>query len=333
MIWLAWRQHRVQFLVALLCFAAVAAVMVVTGLRMRHAFADAGLPSCLPKVTGAEIGVTAPPPGTQGDYTVANCVGLARQLSDRYETVTGVLAILFTMLPLFVGLFFGAPLVAREVEQGTHRLVWTQGITRRRWALVKFGLVGAVTLALAGAFAALSTWWIDPLARATGRGFNYLFFDQRGIVPAAYTLFAVALGTAAGALWRKGLPAMAATLVTFLVVRVGIAALARPRFLPARRITELITEPRELNRLHGDWIVSMGVHRADGTLLVGDGQVGCPPGEGRCLREFGAGAYNQWLVQPVGRFWTFQWIETGIYVALAALLLWYAVHRVRRRIS
>ena len=49
------------------------------------------------------------------------------------------LGILFLILPVLVGLFWGAPLVAREVEHGTHRLVWTQGVSRRRWALVKFG--------------------------------------------------------------------------------------------------------------------------------------------------------------------------------------------------
>src|SRR6185369_14593823 len=50
----------------------------------------------------------------------------------------------FAVRPVLVGVFFGAPLVAREVEQGTHRLVWTQGVTRLQWALAKFGLVGAM---------------------------------------------------------------------------------------------------------------------------------------------------------------------------------------------
>ena len=37
------------------------------------------------------------------------------------------------LLPLAVGVFWGAPLLAREVEQGTIRLVFTQSVSRRRW--------------------------------------------------------------------------------------------------------------------------------------------------------------------------------------------------------
>jgi len=40
-------------------------------------------------------------------------------------------------LPLFLGMFIGVPLVAGELEQGTHRLAWTQGITRERWIVSK----------------------------------------------------------------------------------------------------------------------------------------------------------------------------------------------------
>ncbi len=37
------------------------------------------------------------------------------------------------VVPLLLGLFWGAPLLAREFEDGTNGLAWTQGITRRRW--------------------------------------------------------------------------------------------------------------------------------------------------------------------------------------------------------
>jgi hypothetical protein len=33
-------------------------------------------------------------------------------------------------VPLLLGLFWGAPLLAKEFEDGTHSLAWTQGITR-----------------------------------------------------------------------------------------------------------------------------------------------------------------------------------------------------------
>ena len=45
--------------------------------------------------------------------------------------------------PALIGVFWGAPLVARELEAGTHRLVWTQSVTRTRWLATKLGLTAA----------------------------------------------------------------------------------------------------------------------------------------------------------------------------------------------
>src|SRR4029453_19616654 len=150
------------------------------------------------------------------------------------------------------------------VEQGTHRLVWTMGVTRLRWAAVKLGLVaGAVTL-VATAYALLVSWWGTPLDRASGYRFTWLFFDQQGLVPVAYTLFALALGVFAGALARKVLPAMAVTLGAFLAPRVAVALMLRPRFLPPlRRAYPVVgATPTASNPLIGDWVISRGVYSA-----------------------------------------------------------------------
>ena len=45
--------------------------------------------------------------------------------------------------PLVLGLFWGAPLIAREIETGTHTLVWTQGVSRRRWLAGKLSTAAA----------------------------------------------------------------------------------------------------------------------------------------------------------------------------------------------
>lgn len=47
MIWLTWRQHRKQLLFTVVALAVLAAVMIPTGLAMRHAFDSYGLPACL----------------------------------------------------------------------------------------------------------------------------------------------------------------------------------------------------------------------------------------------------------------------------------------------
>jgi len=133
MIWLVWRQHRQQALFALLGLAALAAFLVPTGIQMHDAFERAGLPGCLRAAASVEY-VQVVNGADQAPDPVSTCQDLAAQFAGRFGS-RGAIGILLWFLPLFVGLFWGAPLIARELEHGTHRLVWTQGVSRRRWAL------------------------------------------------------------------------------------------------------------------------------------------------------------------------------------------------------
>lgn len=141
MIWLTWRQYRVQTLVALAALAALAIFLVVTGLQMRDLY----------------------------DSTVAHCRGdceTARNaLVVEYQTLTYYVTSLLLAAPGITGVFWGAPLIARELETGTHRLVWNQSITRGRWILVKLGAVGLIAVAVTGVLSLLVTWWADPIDR------------------------------------------------------------------------------------------------------------------------------------------------------------------------
>lgn len=329
MIWLTWRQHRKQALFTLVGLLVLAALIVPTGLMMRHAFADKGLDACVRALGNAEM-----VPGSS-----EACNTAFRQFNSQFGTFRTV-GVLFLVLPLLVGLFWGAPLIAREVEQGTHRLVWTQGISRRHWALVKFGFVGAATLALAVVYGLGTSWWLAPLSQAGQQGrFNVFFFDMQGLVPIGYTLFAVALGILAGTIWHKVLPAMGVTLAGFVGLRIALTTLARPHYLPAKTLTYPIQGTAlQPNPTLSDWIMSFGVRDASGKLVAANAQIACPPGAtgpggvGTCGADLGLGpgAYNWQLYQPGDRFWLFQGIETGIFVALAALLLYLAIRRIRR---
>jgi hypothetical protein len=199
-IWLVWRQHRQQALFALLALAALAAFLVPTGLQLHHEFQRAGLARCLPAAASVEF-VQADPGLDQAPDPVQACQERARQFAGRYGS-RGIVGVLLWFLPLFAGMFWGAPLVAKEVEHGTHRLVWTQGVSRLRWALAKFGLVGGGVVLAAACYALLVTWWRAPLDQTTGNAsgrFAYGQFDLEGLVPIGYALFAVALGVFAGA--------------------------------------------------------------------------------------------------------------------------------------
>jgi hypothetical protein len=318
MIWLAWRQHRRQALSTLAALAALAAVMVPTGLRMHHLVVHNGLADCVRKLGDARM-VPA---------NSDTCNAAFSQFNNQFDAL-GTVAVLFVFLPLLVGLFWGAPLIARELEHGTHRLVWTQGVSRRQWALAKFGLIGLAVLAASALYAGGMTWWLQPLSQA-GRGrFQFLSFDLQGVAPIGYTLFAVALGVFAGTVWQKMLPAMAVTLVGYLGARIAVAILARPRYLPPRTLTYPVDSGAlQPNPYTGDWVQSMGIRDATGKLVMANSQAICSGG-GRCA-GLDAGSYNWQLYQPAGRFWLFQGIETAIFVALAALLIALAVRRIRR---
>jgi hypothetical protein len=143
------------------------------------------------------------------------------------------------------------------------------------------------------------------------------------VVPAAYTLFAVALGLFAGTVLPRVLPAMALTLTGFAGVRLAVALFARPHYAAP------ITEDQAIGHspgLNGAWVLAKDVRQADGTVVT-SGTFRCPSAAACGLRP---GTYNHQVFQPADRFWTFQAIEAGIFVLLAALLVWLVLRRIRR---
>lgn len=332
MIWLTWRQHRKQALFTAIALAVLAALMVPTGLKMHDVYDSSGLGACLAKL------------GDEPVVRGGGCRALKEQFDNRFAGFQFV-AILFAILPLLVGLFFGAPLVSREVENGTHRLVWTQGVSRRHWARVKFALVGGAATLVAVVYALGVTWWYEPLAASGNGRFIYVVFDVQGIAPIGYTLFAVALGIFAGTVCRKVMPAMGVTVAGFVVVRIAVEVLARSHFRTAKTLSYGVQGDLNPNPGSGAWVQHQYVRNAAGDVVMNSSGVGCPDsgtdkakGSGdaatQCLDELarsgvGRGSYNWIEYQPADRFWLFQSIETGIFVALAAVLVYLAVRRIR----
>ena len=335
MIWVTWRLHRKQLIYTLIALALAAAVLVPTGLAMHHEFVSTGLADCIAKNGTAQL----------VSSTVPDCGHQTRAFQQDFSSLQFV-GVLFVVFPVFVGIFYGAPLVAQELEHGTHRFVWTQGVSRTRWAVSKFGLIGLVALAIGGLYAYTVTWWAAPLLTQGSGRLNYLSFDISGVAPVAYTLFAVALGIALGVFARKTLPAMGITLALFIAVRAVVEWGARKHYLSPEALKVPITSTLQSNSYAGDWIYSNSVVSASGHTLIPGGQVQCqgsetismmvsnaspaPVGSNPCADPAYHGAYNVQMYQPGTRFWEFQWIESGVFVALAALLVWAALVRLRR---
>ena len=328
MTWLVWRQHRKQLLFGVVALLALGAMFVGTGMPIHDRFEKLGLPECLPAAMDAPVVVDTDaldrdgindPAVDEATLAVGRCVQVARDFYGDYQNVLFV-GLLLWVLPLLAGMFWGAPLVAREIEHGTHRLVWTQGVSRLRWAATKIGLVSVAVLVMTAIYAAMLNWWITPVMQTSGQGFAYIFFDSHGIVVFGYALFALALGVFAGAVTGRMLPAMATTLVGFLGARLLIMLAARPRFMSTetRVLPYLELDVGTMrNDLNGDWIIDAG-HDVDAAGRA----AGSPTGASEVL-----------TVHPAGHFWAFQTIETAIFVALAVGLVLVIIYWIRRRIA
>jgi hypothetical protein len=321
MLWLTWRQHRAEGLGGLLLLAALAAVLVVTGLPMHAAYSKQGVAACV-----AGVGVAA------------DCEVLLQQFAGRYVGLGDQLALL-TVLPVLAGVFIGAPLLGRELEHGTWRLAWAQGVTRTRWLAVKLVLLTAAVAVLAVGFTALLTWWRSPLDGIQGR-FDGAAYNFEGVVPTASVVFAFALGTLAGTLARRTIPAMALTFFGYWIVWLPLVLVVRPRFLaPLERTFDAGAATANTNAGRGagqDWILDSGlIDRAGHRLTLAQETAILRAARDSDISKLAYlhqhGIRSLEVYQPGDRFWTFQLIEAGLLVALAAVLLAIAVWLVHRR--
>jgi hypothetical protein len=143
---------------------------------------------------------------------------------NRTDWVIGnVLGILMNLTPVLLGAFAGAPVLARELETGTFRYAWTQGIGRARWTIAKLILLAVVVVAVTAAFGELFAWFFAPfIPQEDLTVYTASVFDTRPVAFAAWTLAAFALSAFFGMLFRRIIPAMAVTLGVYL----GLALLA-----------------------------------------------------------------------------------------------------------
>jgi hypothetical protein len=206
----SWRQFRLQALIGGLGLLVVGAILLATGPNLVHIY-DAAAARC---PTNSSNG-----PG---------CINPVTSTDAKLQVVALGLVLI---VPVLIGMFWGAPLVARELETGTFRLAWTQSVSRLRWLLVKLGLVGLASAVVGVLLSLMVSWWFSPIDKVTANRFSPASFGMHGFVPAGYALFAFALGATTGLLFRRTLPAMAVTLVGFIAARAIVAEWIRPHFM------------------------------------------------------------------------------------------------------
>jgi hypothetical protein len=284
MIWVTWRQHRGMLTGLTAVYAAASVFLLIAGLNSHHAYA--AVANCHPAISNA-------------------CTTLSNNVGGTYWTMANTMLIFMNLAPALIGAFTGAQVLAAELETGTFRYAWTQGIGRVRWTIAKLTLLGVVIVILSWALSQLFAWFIDPFL-GNSAGFTVLtktVFDTRGTDFAAWTLVAFAIGAFLGMLIRRTIPAMAATLGVYLALSLLARLVLRTDYPVAINTSGAVPLVTSNSSADSPWI----------------------------LKTWTVGTANWTRYIPVSRFWPMQFIESGWLLVLSVLLIAATVHLVRRR--
>ena len=305
MTWVSWRLQRTETLVALGILALLAAFLIPTGIQMANAYHHDGLAACLS---------SNPRP------TCGNELGGFRQ---RFQSVLD-LANWFNLVPGLIGVLLATPFMV-DLERGTYRLAWTQSISRGRWLLGKLGLAVVSAVLAACALILLFTWWRGPSVHLDGR-LETGNYDFTGSVVVGYTLFALALAVAVGAIWRRAAGSLIVAYVGYLAARIFVDSSLRDHLVAPLKATfkSSAQQPRFLDNAH-----VMSLHATiHGQSLTGSGGFFGPiKGQAPGLRN----AIFHVVYQPNSHFWPLQLTETGLFMGVSAILILFAAWWTRRR--
>jgi ABC-2 family transporter protein len=341
MTWLTVRQFRASAIAAVVGLVVAAFLLALTpqGTELTRCVGQVGCP-----------------------VTSDKFLGLAHDHVLKYLS-TGLVA-----LPGLLGAFWGAPLLARELESGTYRLAWTQSVTRARWFTNKVVVTCLASAAVCGlASLMLGAWSSAAINRDR---LQPAMFAERGIVPIGYAVFALALGITFGVLIRRTVPAMAVTLLGFLGARMAMQFWLRAHLIPVKHAAIAIGSGLGINftqsglslfpppvDIPGAWTISTklvdnaGHAPTKAFVQSACGNVGPPPTptpgtshitkapasvDGklhRCFSTVASRFHEVAAYQPASHYWPLQWAETAVYLGVAAVLVGFCFWWVRHRLS
>jgi hypothetical protein len=329
MTWFTWRQFRTRAWFTVAALAVLGVILVVIGRSIADAYA-AAVAAC------------------RGD-----CAASMRQfvLEARNGTngrVYNLTTAVMYAVPALIGVFWGAPQFARELETGTHYLAWNQSVTRTRWLANKLAVIGTATVATAGLLSLAVTLWAQQVDRAAGDRIVPLVYGARGIVPIGWAVFAFVLGVTVGMLIRRTVPAMVTTLAVYIV---AVSQMPRPHLVPANHITT----PLDTNHLQltinetglvyvdvssdieprGAWVLFNQAVTPTGKVFSGHAYPQHCTDVDVCREWIGTlgGLHQEITYHPGSHFWPLQWTEAGIFLAVAALLAGFCFWWTRRRLT
>lgn len=328
MIWLTLRQYRIHIIVILAVSVLLAIALVVGADYAARVRAELGVDTCVPL------------PNTN-----INCANLTAEWQKRVSALNYFFYSLY-VLPGLVASYVGGPLFAVEFERGTHRLAWTQGVSRVRWAAVKLSVVLLVALVAGIILAPLGSGQRVFFSTFGSVVSPFEMFEIQGPALVSYFVFGLAAGAFVGAWSRRIITGMFVGLLVFGVVRVGVHNL-RPMYqepatapFPAYQRFPFETStavPPDAWRLGVKAFDFEGRPVADERLTTltqefykVSGGLSTPTNNDTTFL-LDHGVIRRLAYQPADRFWAFQAIEAAIFTGLAALLAFLTLWRVRTR--
>ncbi|ONI89608.1 hypothetical protein ALI144C_04505 [Actinosynnema sp. ALI-1.44] len=319
MMWVSWRRQRAQLITLLGMLVVGAGVIALLRSTMIDAITSSQLARC---VTQALQDCTAPD-------------GAAKAFQEAWTTRLNIGQAVILGLPALIGVFIGAPLFARELEQGTHVLAFTQSVRRTRWMVSKLVVALVPSLIVLIGLQYLVSWWLSAAGTLGPRkngSFTALNFGIEHVSPVGYALFAFALGAFLGVVSRRTLAAMTAGLGAFVVARFALSGLV-DRLVPAQRLE--VSPATNVNVYHdGSLVLETGYLDAAGQLVskekagallqacksTSEGTPNSQEGFLACLPQSGLSKWYASFI-PKSQAWQLHLVDLAIFGGLALLLL------------
>jgi hypothetical protein len=318
LVWLTWRQHRTAIMASTALIAALTGSILYVADRIATINQQCGNAVC--------------PDNTTQYAALHGSFGLLQ--------VSSYLTITVRFLPLLIGMFLGVPMLAREHEQRTLLLAWSQDITPQRWLWTKLTVLAGLTAALTAAAAGACDHLAHVLSTAADQSlFAGSAFQVTGMLPLTLSVVWLLVGVALGAAIRRTLPAAFTALVGYIALFV-LVLWRYPTFRTPLTTTMPVSGGRQrgvgfdpnslrIGTASGELVDAAGRQIPDSTL-----NAICPPPPGpsdasnQCLVEHHI--YNRIQYQPGSRIPEFHLILTGGYLAIgavAAAAIWWLIRR------
>ena len=160
---------------------------------------------------------------------------LLKEDQARLAQQASMFPLLGIVLPIFAGVIFGVPIVAREVERGTATLPWTMSPSRHGWFLRRIVIVGGVLAAISILPAITLELLFGAVHPETNLNHSFVAAESRGPIIAARALATFAVASLAGALMGKSLPGVLLAIASCAGLLIGLQ-LANATWLRAEAV-------------------------------------------------------------------------------------------------